>query len=460
MLSANTYIARRQRLVDHVKSGMIILMGNELVGMNYADNAYPFYQDGSFLYYFGLQQPFLAGVIDIDRGETYLIGDAPSTMDMVFLGVQPQLQSCAEKVGVNDCLSWSAFSKKIKQCTYTSSSFHYLPQYSGNNALKISESLGISPFTLTPSPLLIKSIILQREVKSPEEVEETKLTLVLTETMHRLAMRHTVSGRYERDVVAKMYQYAIEQGRSFAYNPIFSVDGHILHNHHYDNRMQNGQLLLNDSGLNSPCGYATDITRTFPVNGRFTAQQADVYQIVESMQDSVYALLKSGENYQACHLAAAKTALTHLAALGLIKGNIDDALAQGAYGLFFPHGLGHLLGLDVHDMEGLGERMVGYSESVKRAEQFGLSALRLGKKLRSGMLLTVEPGIYFIPSLIDQWQSEKKLKDIIQYDALASYRYFGGIRIEDNILITDDGYQNLSHQIPRAIADVEAACRV
>jgi Xaa-Pro aminopeptidase len=280
----------------------------------------------------------------------------------------------------------------------------------------------------------------------------------VTKAMHLMSMQKTAAGQKEIDVVAELVKCGLVLGRQLAYQPIFSVDGHILHNHHYENVMRSGQLVLNDSGWNGPNRYATDITRTFPVSGRFTSRQREIYEIVLQMQQAALDTIKSGRVYQQSHIAAAKSGLEGLAQLGLIKGNIDDALNQGAYGLFFPHGLGHLIGLDVHDMEGLGEDFFGYDQSVSRSNQFGLSALRLGKSLRSNMVITVEPGIYFIPSLIEKWRAEKKLNAFICYDKLESYLTFGGVRIEDNIRVTHDGFDNLSVEIPKSLSDVEAAC--
>ena len=269
-------------------------------------------------------------------------------------------------------------------------------------------------------------------------------------------MRQTGDGISEQKIVGKIEGYALENGRRLAYPIIFTVHGEILHNNNYINTMRSGQLALNDSGAESPLHYASDVTRTFPVNGKFTDIQKDIYNIVWNMQDSAFNYCKPGNSYKDAHLTASRIAVEGLTNMGIMRGNPDDAVAAGAHALFFPHGLGHMLGLDVHDMEGLGEDLVGYDDASNRSDQFGLAYLRLSKNLEPGFVLTVEPGIYFIPHLIDQSKNSAKHKEFINYDAIEPFKDFGGVRIEDNIAITNEGYRSLGPHIPKTINEIEA----
>ena len=273
--------------------------------------------------------------------------------------------------------------------------------------------------------------------------------------MHKLAMRQTSDGILEQTIAGKIEGYALENGRELAYPVIFTTHGEILHNHNHNNVMCSGQLALNDSGAESVMHYASDITRTFPVSGRFSGLQKEIYNIVYNMQEAAFSYCKPGNSYREAHLTASKIAVEGLINMGIMKGDADDAVKEGAHALFFPHGLGHMLGLDVHDMEGLGEDLVGYDEESNRGNQFGLAYLRLAKELVEGFVLTVEPGIYFIPHLIDQWKAENKCSAFINYESLNKFIDFGGIRIEDNIVITSDGYRILGPHIPRTIDEIE-----
>jgi Xaa-Pro aminopeptidase len=303
---------------------------------------------------------------------------------------------------------------------------------------------------------LILSVIKQRSIKSKEEIAEIELALDVTAEMHKIAMKNTRHGETEQSIVGKIEGYALEKGRRMAYPVIFTVNGEILHNNIYKNTMESGQLALNDSGSESPMYYASDITRTFPVSGTFSDIQKQIYNLVYEMQEAALDLCKPGISYKDAHMASAKKAVEGLIEIGIMSGDPNDAVAEGAHALFFPHGLGHMLGLDVHDMEGLGEDLVGYDSKVNRSDQFGLAYLRLSKELYPGFVLTVEPGIYFIPHLIDQWEGSKKHSDFINYSALDKFKNFGGIRIEDNIIITDDSYRMLGPHIPKTVNEIES----
>ena len=303
--------------------------------------------------------------------------------------------------------------------------------------------------------MLINAIIHQRSIKTDEEISQIKSALKITNLIHLKAMTLSKPGKYEYEIVAEMEEIIKSNAVKLAYPIIFTKNGQILHNSVYHNKILDGDLLLNDSGANSLLHYASDITRTFPANGKFSNRQKEIYLIVQEMQEAVIKQLKPGVSFKEMHKLSAYIAIQRLNELGLLKGSCDEALAKGVYGLFYPHGLGHMLGLDVHDMESLGEDMVGYSKNIKREAEFGISFLRLGKNLESGFCITVEPGIYFIPELFNQWYKEKKSSHLINYEKFKLYLDFGGVRIEDNIYINDTSSENLSTFIPKEISEIE-----
>lgn len=452
MFSANTYQKRREILCEEVGKGLILLHGNNPVPMNYPSNCLRFRQDSNFLYYCGLDYPGLNVIIDVESKKSTLFGDNITIDEIVWEGDRIQIAEMAKKSGIDTSLPSEALKPFILNKNKT---VHRLPSYRADHELFFKDLLnGQSNHS---SQRLIQYVIKQRSIKSDEEIGEIEAALAITAECHKLAMQSAKPGVKEQAVVGKIEGYALAAGRRLAYPVIFSVRGEILHNNEYNNVMEAGQLALNDSGAESPLHYASDITRTFPVSGKFTDQQKAIYNIVYEMQKAAFNLCAPGKSYKDAHLEASRIAVNGLKNLGIMKGDVDAALNAGAHALFFPHGLGHMLGLDVHDMEGLGEDLVGYDEIESRSEQFGLAYLRLAKTLEPGFVLTVEPGIYFIPHLINQWQLENKHSDFINYNALEPYRNFGGIRIEDNIVITENGYRILGPHIPRTIEEIERA---
>ncbi|ODN43224.1 aminopeptidase P family protein [Piscirickettsia litoralis] len=461
MFAAATYSHRRQQLQAELKSGIALILGNPPSPMNYQDNTLPFRQDSSFLYYFGLDRSKIAGFIDCDSGESVLIGDEYTVDTMVWIGRQPTLQSLAEKIDCSRVMSWKTFAEFIHQANSQGRKTHYLAQYRAENILLLQDLFKISASEVKENVSLgfTKTVIKQRLYKSVEEVAEVKKALTVTRKMHLTAMRESKAGRTEQEVMALIQAEAVSVGMQLAYPIIFSKQGEVLHNEYYGNTFSDGDLVLHDSGASAKDSfYASDITRTFPVSGKFTHQQKEIYELVLKMQSTAFELLKPGVSYKDVHLAAARCGAQGLIDLGLMQGDVGEIVEKGAHALFFPHGLGHNIGLDVHDMEGLGENLVGYSHEVKRSEQFGLAYLRLGNPLEENLLITVEPGLYFIPLLIKQWKEKNKFAEYINYNALDNYMNFGGVRIEDNILITNTGYDNLSANVPKEVADVEAAC--
>ncbi|MEM7370018.1 MAG: aminopeptidase P family protein [Bacteroidota bacterium] len=457
MFPASTYSDRRTQLAAQFDSGLILLLGNKDAPMNYADNVYPFRQDSSFLYYFGLDTPGLAALIDMDSGTTTVFG-TDVTMDMVvWTGPQPSLQEMCSWCGITHVQPITALGQVLQEASSKGRTIRYLPPYRADNLLRLHHGLElpVSEIQKSVSVDLIKAIVDQRSVKSPDEIVELEQAINVTHQMHMTAMELAQAGMLESDLMAAVYEVPLTLGRHPSFPIILTVHGETLHNHHYHHTLEEGQLLLVDAGGESDMHYAGDMTRTFPVGRQFTAKQKEIYQIVLDANVQTAEVLKPGITFKEVHLLAAKIIATGLTDLGLMKGNVEEAVEAGAHALFFPHGLGHMLGLDTHDMEDLGEDYVGYTDTLKRSPQFGLKSLRLGRTLKPGFVLTIEPGIYFIPALIDKWREEGKHTGFINYDALESYKDFGGIRIEDDHLITVENSRLLGEPVPKTIEEVE-----
>ncbi len=458
MFTKDTYVQRRNILKEKVGSGLILLMGNDYSPMNYEDNIYHFRQDSSFLYYLGIDVAHVAAIIDVDENKTILFGNDLSVEYIVWMGVQPTMRELADKSGIEECQNYNNISTYLKSAKSKGQEIHFLPPYRAENMLKMEDWLDtrVKDLKSNISQKLIKAIIAQRSIKSAQELVQMENAVAITKEMHVAAMRAAKAGRKEHDLAGIAQGIAKGCGGELAYPIIMTVNGQTLHNHYHGNTLQDGQLVLGDFGAENGMHYAGDITRTFPVAKTFTQKQKEIYQLVLDAEENAIQALKPGIAYKTIHLQAAKDIAEGLKSLGLMKGDIDEAVTEGAHALFFPHGLGHMIGLDVHDMEDLGENLVGYGDGVERSTQFGLKSLRLGKELEEGNVLTVEPGIYFIPELIDQWQAENKFTDFLNYDKINTYRDFGGIRIEDNCLVTKDGHQVLGPRIPKTIEEVEA----
>jgi Xaa-Pro aminopeptidase len=458
MFDAAVYSQRRERLKKQVKSGLCLFPGNNELAMNYPANPFHFRQDSDFLYFFGLDSPGLAGIVDVDLDLDILFGDDVEMEDIIWMGPQPEFKKRAKNAGVNKTKSSSGLAGYIMDAVKNGRRVHFLPPYNADRTIFLGSILGIKPEAVKDyiSLDLIRAVIKQRSVKIKQEVEEMELALETTYDMYFEAMKAIRPGLTEQEIVGKLEGAALRAGSQTAFPTILSINGQILHNHHHGNTMKKGNLVVIDSGAESPLHYAADITRTFPVSGKFTPEQKAIYEIVLKTQSDAIAAMKPGVMNKDIHLSAARTIAEGLKDCGLMKGNVDEAVSRGAHALFFPHGLGHMIGLDVHDMEGLGENYVGYDRTVSRSDQFGLAYLRMAKTLKPGYVLTVEPGIYFIPALIDLWESEKKHGRFIDYDKLQSYRRFGGIRIEDDVLVTAKGHKELGRGIPKSVEDIEA----
>ena len=461
LFSKEKYIQRRRQLKEKVGSGIIFLPGNFHLSMNYPANPLPFRQDSNFLYFFGLDSPELAGVIDVDHDEELLFGPDFSIDDLIWTGQLEMLDQRASKVGISKVFSFSTLERYIKKAVEEKRKIHFLPPYQGEKKIALSEMLGIPVAKLKEqaSDILIKAVVAMRSIKDADEVAEIEYALNnITAEIYRQCMSVIRPDIKESEFASIAEGYALKHNCRLAYPAICTVNGQYLHNESYDNILKDLQLLLIDAGSESPMHYASDITRTIPVSNKYNAQQKGIYQLVLDMQQKAMSLMKPGVPYSFVHKKACEVLVEGMIQLGLMKGDIAEAVEAGAHALFFPHGLGHLLGLDVHDMEDLGEANTGYDETHQRSQQFGTRFLRYGKELREGTVITVEPGIYFIPELIDQWKSESRHLQFINYAALEKYKTFGGIRIEDNVLITNDKYRILGKPIPKTIQDVEAAC--
>jgi len=457
MFSPDIYVERRNRLKEQIQSGLILFLGNEESPMNYPDNQYSFRQDSSFLYYFGLDFPSLAAIIDIDRDKEVIFGDDLTIDDIIWMGPQPALSERAQEVGVHETARIDKLQVVLEKAVQQGSEIHFLPQYRAENVLKIERLLGTHPTVVQEhvSESLIRAVVAQRSLKSKEEIEQIEAALDVSYEMQTMAMKMSRPGTLEMEVVGAMEGVVISRGCRIAFPTIFSIRGEILHNHYYGNIMKQGDIAINDSGAETTLSYASDISRTIPVSGKFSERQKEIYTIVLNAQERAIEAIKPGVEFRNVHRLACEVLASGLKELGLMKGNIEEAVNAGAHALFFQCGLGHMLGLDVHDMEGLGEDYVGYTDTIKRNPEFGWRSLRLGRALEAGFVITVEPGIYFIPELIDRWIAEKKNSQYINYDMVKKYEDFGGLRVEDDVLVTENGHRVLGKEIPKTIDDVE-----
>lgn len=447
LFSKETYKVRREQLKKQIKNGHILIFGNQEAPMNYKANTYRFRQDSNFLYYFGINLPGLVGLIDTESDTDIIFGHELTLDDIIWEGPVEPLSSLAEKAGIGAIAPLEKLASFIH-----SSQVHYLPPYRGEREIFIKDTLGIK---VPASVELIRAVVSQRAVKSAEELAEMTNAVNITRQMHLAAMQATRPDRVEYEVVAEILKTVKSHNAELSYPIIFSVNGQTLHNHFHGNLMKAGRLVLNDSGAETDMGYAGDITRTFPVSGRFTAQQREIYDIVLKMETESIASLRPGVAYRDVHLNANRILLEGLSALGLVNGDLDTMVNEGVGGLFMPHGLGHAIGLDVHDMEDLGEQYVGYREGLERSTQLGLKSLRLAKEVETGNVLTVEPGCYFIPELLRKYRSEGIFTQYVNYARLENYMDFGGVRIEDNVVITQNGHEILGEPIPKTAEEVE-----
>ncbi len=459
MFSKETYVRRRTELKELVGSGVIILFGNNEAPANYPANAYsPFRQDSSFLYYFGQHRDGLVGVIDIDNGTESLVGDDIDIEDIVWYGAVESVSNLAAQVGISHTAPMKELKSVCNEALRLHRKIHFLPPYRHDNMIQIMDLLGIHPGLQRESASmeLIKAVVKMRSTKEPQEVEAIERACEVGYQMHIAAMGNAKPGVTERFVGGIVDGTANSLASKVSFATIFSQHGEIMHGSPSEARLEPGRLALCDAGCELD-DYCSDHTRTYPVSGKFTQRQLDIYKIVEECHDHTLKVARPGVRWYDVHMDICRLMTERLKELGLMRGNTDDAVEAGAHAMFMPHGLGHMMGMDVHDMEGLGQQYVGFDEETRPSTQFGTNCLRMGRRLEENFVVTDEPGIYFIPALIDDWRSSGHCKDFINFDLLETYKDFGGIRIEDDLLITKDGCRFLGNsRIPYHPADVEA----
>ena len=455
MFAKETYIQRRALLKKNIGSGVLLFLGNDEQGLHYEDNTFRYRQDSTFLYYFGLSFAGLSAIIDIDEDKEIIFGDELTIDHIVWMGTQPTLKEKSGRVGITEVMPSAEIMNYLHKAVRKGQTVHYLPPYRAEHKLKLMEWLGIPPARQEGSVPFIRAIVAQRSYKSAEEVEEIEKACNVTADMHITAMKVLRSGMYEYEVVAEMNRVAESNNCELSFATIATVNGQTLHNHYHGNKVKPGDLFLIDAGAEVESGYAGDMSSTVPADKTFTPRQRAVYEIQNAMHLEAVKALRPGIPYMDVYDLSARVMVEGMKELGLMKGNAEDAVREGAHALFYPHGLGHMMGLDVHDMENLGEIWVGYNGQPK-STQFGRKSQRLAIPLELGFVHTVEPGIYFIPELIDLWKGEKKFKDFINYDKVEEYRNFGGIRNEEDYLITETGARRLGKKIPLTPEEVEA----
>ena len=455
MFAKETYIQRRALLKKNIGSGVLLFLGNDEQGLHYEDNTFRYRQDSTFLYYFGLSFAGLSAIIDIDEDKEIIFGDELTIDHIVWMGTQPTLKEKSGRVGITEVMPSAEIMNYLHKAVRKGQTVHYLPPYRAEHKLKLMEWLGIPPARQEGSVPFIRAIVAQRSYKSAEEVEEIEKACNVTADMHITAMKVLRPGMYEYEVVAGMSRVAESNNCELSFATIATVNGQTLHNHYHGNKVKPGDLFLIDAGAEVKSGYAGDMSSTIPADKTFTPRQRAVYEIQNAMHLEAVKALRPGIPYMDVYDLSARVMVEGMKELGLMKGNAEDAVREGAHALFYPHGLGHMMGLDVHDMENLGEIWVGYNGQPK-STQFGRKSQRLAIPLEPGFVHTVEPGIYFIPELIDLWKGEKKFKDFINYDKVEEYRNFGGIRNEEDYLITETGARRLGKKIPLTPEEVEA----
>ena len=462
MFETSVYKNRRARLKEKVKSGLVLILGNGEAPANYTDNTYKFRQDSSFLYFFGLNQPGFAGVIDIDAGDEYLFGTDVDMDDIIWMGTQPSVKDMAARAGVSKTAPFARLADCMKTAISQGRRIHFLPPYRFRNMLLLEELLGIRPALVKnyASLELIKAVVDLRSVKEPCEIEEITKACNIGYEMHTAAMRNCKPGVKEQYIAGLIEGIAASYGSMVSFPVILSQNGETLHNHDHSQILQEGRMMLTDAGAEEVSHYCSDFTRTVPVGGKFLTRQKEVYNIVLAANNKAIEIAKPGVTYQYVHLEVCKVLAQGLKDLGLMKGDVNEAVAAGAHALFMPHGLGHMMGLDVHDMEDLGQIYVGYDDETRPIDQFGTSSLRMGRRLQEGFVITDEPGCYFIPALIDQWRAQGMHKEFLNYDKIETFKDFGGIRLEDDILIIPGGSRFLGDKrTPITVEEVEEIMR-
>lgn len=467
MFSKDVYARRRQTLVAKMadsaaegKRGVALFIGNTEAPAQYKDNCYKFRQDSTWLYFFGIDQPLYAAIIDLDNGNETIFANDVEIGDIIWMGPQPSVASVAASVGVEKSAPYTDLNAAVAKVLAEGRPVHFVKPSRYYNTMKIASLLGCGTDEVAGrfSLALTKAIISMRLVKEDCEIEAIDDACNLGYEMHTVARNSIVPGIIEQEIVGKMDGVTLSKGWGVSFPTILTQHGETLHNHLHDKIIEPGKLMVIDAGAESNVHYASDFTRTYPTSGKFTAKQREIYQIVCDCNEFAFSMTRPGISYREVHLKTMHLMLEELRALDIVRGNVQDMVEAGIAGLFMPHGLGHNMGLDVHDMEDYGENYVGYDDDQSRSPQLGLGSLRMARKLVPGNVITDEPGIYFIPALIEKWKSEKTDHGFVNYQKLESYYDFGGIRLEDDVLVTADGARRLGKErLPISPDDVEAA---
>ena len=457
MFDKDVYISRRKRLKELVGNGLVLIVGNSESPMSYSDNSYNFIQDSTFLYYFGLNSPDLVGVMDVDSDEDYIFGKEFTMDDIIWMGQQRAFKERAKDVGIENFVELEKMKEILKRDKDNERIIHFTNQYRVENSLKISRLLGLSLDEVNEkfSKRLVDGIIEMRSLKRDYEIAELEKATNVTREMHLVAMKNVKVGMKGYELVALLEAVAKKYNATTSFHTICTTNGQILHNHFHGNIFKEGDIVLLDCGARLENGYCGDMTTVFPVSGRFDSRQKDIYSLLIEMFDRAEECTKPGVTNKSVHLEVCKVLVEGLIKRGIMRGSVDEIVDAGAHALFFPHGLGHMIGLDVHDMENFGENNVGYDNVTKREIQFGLKSLRMGKELSPGYVLTIEPGIYFIPELIKKWEKEGKFKEYINYEEVKKYLDFGGMRYEGDFLITENGNRRLGDKMPKYDYEIE-----
>nr|WP_241636288.1 aminopeptidase P family protein [Fusobacterium gastrosuis] len=453
MFDKEIYVERRKKLKENFKDGIILIPGNNYSPLDCKDNCYPFLQDATFRYYFGLSHPGLVGIIDIDNDKEIIFGNDYTISDIVWMGKQKYLKELVFEVGIKRFIEI----EELKSYLVKRKNIRFTNQYREDIKNFISSLIDINPFNFDDytSFELVNAIIAQRNIKSDVEIKEIEKAVNITKEMHLAAIKNVRIGMKEFELVAEVEHATKKNNAYFSFQTILTKNGQILHNHYYGNTLKSGDLVLLDCGAINENGYCGDMTTTFPVSGKFSERQKLIHNIVRDMFDKAVDISKVGVFYRDVHLEVCKVMAENLKKIGLLKGNVEELVSKGAHALFMPHGLGHMLGMTVHDMENFGEINVGYDKEIQKSKQFGLSSLRLGRRLQIGYVFTIEPGIYFIPDLFEKWKKEKLYEEFLNYEEIEKYMDFGGIRMERDILITENGAKILGESFPRTADEIE-----
>jgi Xaa-Pro aminopeptidase len=460
VFKSDVYVKRRDELRRKMKTGLALFLGNDEAPMNYPANTYHFRQDSDFLYYFGLDLPGFAGLMDFDSGNDKIFGNDVDIDDIIWMGSQPAVKDLALKCGVANTATMAKLEEPIKDAVSKRRRVHFLPPYRGETKMILGSLFKENPCQMKTlaSTDLVKAVVSMRSVKEKVEIDEIEKAVDIAYEMHVTAMKMCKPGVREQDIFGTIEGIALAKGGGTSFPIILSINGQTLHNHTHGNLLKKGRMMVTDAGAETNMHYSSDITRTTPVGGKFSEIQKDIYEIVLKTNTDAIKATRPGISNLDLHFMACKNIASGLKELGLMKGDTEEAVAAGAHAMFMPHGLGHMMGLDVHDMEALGENYIGYNDAVKRSDQFGLAFLRFALPYKPGHVFTIEPGCYFIPELIEKWKSENKFREFINYSKIDKYMSIGGIRIEDNVLITEKGHKLLGKPIPKTVKEIESTC--